>query len=160
MCMVPSNPVISAPLIFLLSSSALSSSVTPWTVATRLLCPWRFPGQNTGVGCHSHLQGIFPTQGSDHVSPAWQAPLLPLSHHGIPFAPLLWFKICPLPQFFCDCNCSGPHFLSPGLEQWMPTCFPYSIFSVHQHCSQRNLFNNGWRGNYFRILFKTLQNIL
>jgi len=31
----------------------------------RLLCPWDFPGKNTGVGSHSLLQGIFPTQGSD-----------------------------------------------------------------------------------------------
>ena len=30
---------------------------------TRLLCPWDSPGKNTGVGCHSFLQGIFPTQG-------------------------------------------------------------------------------------------------
>ena len=29
----------------------------------RLLCPWNSPGQNTGVGSHSLLQGIFPTQG-------------------------------------------------------------------------------------------------
>ena len=30
----------------------------------RLLCPWDFPGQNTGVGSHSSpLQGIFLTQG-------------------------------------------------------------------------------------------------
>ena len=28
-----------------------------------VLCPWDFPGKNTGVGCHSFLQGIFPTQG-------------------------------------------------------------------------------------------------
>ena len=28
----------------------------------RLLCPWDFPGKNTGVGCHFLLQGIFPTQ--------------------------------------------------------------------------------------------------
>ena len=26
-------------------------------------CPWNFPGQNTGVGGLSLLQGIFPTQG-------------------------------------------------------------------------------------------------
>ena len=31
---------------------------------TRLLCPWDFPGRNTGVGCHALLQGIFLTQGS------------------------------------------------------------------------------------------------
>ena len=32
---------------------------------TRLLCPWDFPGKNTGVGCHSLLQRIFLTQGSN-----------------------------------------------------------------------------------------------
>ena len=31
----------------------------------RLLCPWDSPGKNTGVGCHSFLQEIFPTQGSN-----------------------------------------------------------------------------------------------
>ena len=28
----------------------------------RLLCPWVFPGKNSGVGCHFLLQGIFLTQ--------------------------------------------------------------------------------------------------
>ena len=28
-----------------------------------LLCPWNSPGKDTGVGWHSFLQGIFPTQG-------------------------------------------------------------------------------------------------
>ena len=32
---------------------------------TRLLCPWDFPGKNTGVGGHSLLQGIFLSQGSN-----------------------------------------------------------------------------------------------
>ena len=31
---------------------------------TRLLCPWDSTGKKTGVGCHSLLQGVFPTQGS------------------------------------------------------------------------------------------------
>ena len=31
----------------------------------RLLCPWNSPDKNTGVGCHSLLRGIFPTQGSN-----------------------------------------------------------------------------------------------
>ena len=30
---------------------------------TRLLCPWDFPGKNSGMDCHFLLQGIFPTQG-------------------------------------------------------------------------------------------------
>ena len=38
---------------------------TPWTLAHRLLCPWNFPGKNTGVGCYFLLQGIFQTQGSN-----------------------------------------------------------------------------------------------
>ena len=48
----------------------------------RFLCPWNLPGKNTGVGCHSLLQGIFPTQGSNpgllHCS--WI--LYHLSHQG------------------------------------------------------------------------------
>ena len=28
-------------------------------------CPWNSPGKNIGVGCHSLLQGNFPTQGSN-----------------------------------------------------------------------------------------------
>ena len=32
---------------------------------SRLLCPWGFPGKNTGVGCHFLLQGIFLTQESN-----------------------------------------------------------------------------------------------
>ena len=32
---------------------------------TRLLCPWEFPGNDTGVGCYFLHQGIFPTQGSN-----------------------------------------------------------------------------------------------
>ena len=32
-------------------------------LAVMLLCPWNFPGKNTGVGCHFVPKGIFPTQG-------------------------------------------------------------------------------------------------
>ena len=47
-----------------LSCSVLSDSLRPHGLEpTRLLCPWNFPGKNTGVGCHFLLQGIFPTQG-------------------------------------------------------------------------------------------------
>ena len=38
---------------------------TLWIIATRLLCPWDSPGKNTGVGCHTLLQGILPTLGSN-----------------------------------------------------------------------------------------------
>ena len=36
---------------------------TQRTVAHQAPCPWDLPGKNTGVGCHSLLQRIFPTQG-------------------------------------------------------------------------------------------------
>ena len=67
-------------------------SVTLWTIGlqpTRLLCPWVSPGKNTELDCHTFLQGIFSTQGSNpclFTSPAlvvrffttsatWEAPL-------------------------------------------------------------------------------------
>ena len=39
------------------------------------LCPWNSPGQNTRVGSHSLLQGIFLTQGSNP---------------GLPYCRLVW----------------------------------------------------------------------
>ena len=32
---------------------------------TKLLCPWNFSDKNTGVSCHSLLQGIIPNQESN-----------------------------------------------------------------------------------------------
>ena len=48
---------------------------TPW-----LVCPWNSPGQSTGVGSHSFLQGIFPTQGSNPGLPHCRWLLYQLSH--------------------------------------------------------------------------------
>ena len=39
---------------------------------TSLLCPWGFPGNNSGLGCHFLLQGIFLTQGSNLCLLHWQ----------------------------------------------------------------------------------------
>ena len=60
-------------------------SAPPWTVSTRLLCPWNFPAKNTGVGCHFLLQGIFLIQVSNvHLLHLlhWQVDSLPLSPLG------------------------------------------------------------------------------
>ena len=57
--------------------SVVSNSLQPFALQpARLLCPWGFPGKNTGVGCHFLHQGIFLTQGSS-VSPALQVDSLP-----------------------------------------------------------------------------------
>ena len=48
------------------SCSVLLDSLRPHGLQpTSLLCPWDFPGTNTGVGCHFLLQRIFPTQESN-----------------------------------------------------------------------------------------------
>ena len=61
------------------SLSVVSDSLRPHG-----LCPWNSPGQNTGVGCHFLLQGIFPTQGSNLGLPHCRWILYQLSHKGIP----------------------------------------------------------------------------
>jgi len=48
-----------------------------------LYSPWNSPGQNTGVGSFSLLQGVFPTEGSPR-SPALQADSLPAEPQGKP----------------------------------------------------------------------------
>ena len=53
---------------------------------TRLLCPWDSPGMNTGVGCQSLLQGIFPTQQSNLGLPHCGQVLYHLSYQGSPVA--------------------------------------------------------------------------
>ena len=55
------------------SCSVVYDSVRPYGLyPARLFCPWNFPDKNTGVGSHSLLQRIFPTQGLNHSLPALQ----------------------------------------------------------------------------------------
>ena len=59
---------------------------TPW-IASRVLCPWDFPGKNTGVGCHLLLQEGLLSQGSNPRLLSllhWEADFLQLSHQGSP----------------------------------------------------------------------------
>ena len=71
------------------------SFLTLWSrglYPARLLCPWNFPGKNTGVGSQSLLQAIFPTQGLklDHLN--CRQILYHLNHQGSPVC----FKISNL----------------------------------------------------------------
>ena len=52
-----------------------------------LYSPWNSPGQNTGVGSLSLLQGIFPTQGSNLGLLHCRQILYQLSHKGSPSVP-------------------------------------------------------------------------
>ena len=61
-----------------------------------LLCPWDFPGKNTGVGCCFLLQGIYPTEG---LNPSllrllhWETDSLPLCHLGSATKIYPWSKV-------------------------------------------------------------------
>ena len=81
------------------SCSAVSDSLRPHGLgSSRLLCPWNSPGKNTGVGSHSLLQGIFPTQGLNPGLLHCGQILYDLSHQGSPMA-------CPAtskPSFWLD----------------------------------------------------------
>ena len=81
--------------------------VTPWTIQlTRLLCPWASPGRNTGVGSHSLLQGIFPTQGSNLGLLHCRQILYYLSHQGR-----------PVPVCVCVCVCVYIYIQRERIEQ-------------------------------------------
>ena len=57
----------------------MAFSALGWDVKAKItqLCPWNSPGQNTGVGSLSLLQGIFPTQGIKPRPPTSQVDSLP-----------------------------------------------------------------------------------
>ena len=62
------------------SRSVLSDSLRPHG----LYNPWNSPGQNTGVGSLSLLQGIFPIQGSNPGLPHCRRIIYQLSHNRSP----------------------------------------------------------------------------
>ena len=65
------------------SHSVMSNSLWPHGLHS----PWNSPGQNTGVGSLSFLQGIFPTQGLNPGLPHCRQILYQLSHKGSPRIP-------------------------------------------------------------------------
>ena len=71
--------------------------------STRLLCPWDFPGKNTGVGCHFLAQGIFSTQELNLHLLHWQA--------GYHWA--IWEALHPLWVDFQSLSCHS------GLGAWI-----------------------------------------
>ena len=62
--------------------------------------PWNSPGQNTGVGSLSFLQGIFPTQGWSPGLPCYSWILYQLSHEGSPIYNIFTHFLSPKRSFF------------------------------------------------------------
>ena len=68
-------------------ASVVSDSVTPWVVARQAPLSRQSPGKNTGVCCHSLLQGSLLTHGLNLLFLPllhWQAGSLPLVPSGKP----------------------------------------------------------------------------
>ena len=83
------NTKLNILLPFLCCSGSASHQVVSDSLGTcglqpaRLLCPWNFPGKNTGIGSYFLLQGIFPTQGPNLGLPHYGQIPYHLSHQGI-----------------------------------------------------------------------------
>ena len=74
------------------SWSVVSESLqTHGLQSARFLCPWDFPGKNTGVCCHVLLQGIFLNQRSNPHVLHWQVDSLPRNHQR---SPIFRSKLC------------------------------------------------------------------
>ena len=88
------------------SHSAVSNSLRPhgWKPA-RLLCLWDFPGKNTGVGTHSLLQGIIPTQGYNPGPLHCREILYNLSHYGRPEQMYVMYVYIFLSYYHCILGC-------------------------------------------------------
>ena len=92
--------------------------LTPWTVATRFLCPWNFPGKNTGMGCHLLLQNIFLTQELNLCLLCllhWQADSLPLCHLGSLHVHISTLLLPSIPFCLVVCNT----LMIPSLTNYM-----------------------------------------
>ena len=89
----PHHPRVPVFTCALESRPVLSNSLWPHG----LYSPWNSPGQNTGVGSHTLLQGIFPTQGSNPGPPHCRQIPYQLSRQGSPE---------PLPNSLWKCS---PH---------------------------------------------------
>ena len=93
-------PFISHSLFLLLSPSAMKSESESRLVMFDSLWPhglyslWNSPGQTTGAGSCSLLQGIFPTQGLNPGLSHYRQILYHLSHQG---SPLLYDKVGLIP---------------------------------------------------------------
>ena len=77
--------LMSRPLATCESEWSESCSVVSYSLRPHgLHSPWKSPGQNTGVGSLSLLQGIFPTQGSNPGLLHRKQVLYQLRHKGSP----------------------------------------------------------------------------
>ena len=122
------------------SRSVVSSSLQPH----ELYSPWSFPGQNTGVGSLSLLQGIFPTQGLNPCLLHCRRILYQLSHKGSPrileWVAYPFFSGSSCPRKWIRVSCIAGRVFTNELsgDFWgpvrIPLWFPWQPYSpLHSH---------------------------
>ena len=118
--------------------------VTPWSVHTRLLCPWDFPGNNTGVGCYFLLQGIFLTQGLNSCILHQQADSLPLHHLGS-LSPLVFIRQVSLQETPSTPSTNDIYSEGPLSKLWVQESLHNSIDGLGPHVGMILIFPFFWR---------------
>ena len=115
-----------------------------------LYSPWNSPGQNTGVGSLSLLQGILPTQGSNPGLPHCRQILYQLSHKESPRI-LEWvaYPICSgssWPRNWTRVSCIAGGFFTNWAISSSP--WPRSILmeAISYHLPQLTAFGNCYFG--------------
>ena len=83
-------------------------------------CPWNSPGQNSGVGSHSLLQEIFPTQGSNPGFPHYRQILYHLSQQG---SPTTFKSMSNVTSSWFNLKCLVQHLCSIFLSCWEKSLF-------------------------------------
>ena len=137
----PANRFIRTIFLHFIDQLVTQLCPTLWDPCTRLLCPWKSPGKNTGVGCHSLLQGIFLTLGLNLSLLHWQADPLPFEPLGKPISKSCWLLLQHPPR-----NLPASHHLHsptlvvppyPGLLVSLFTLSPIIYAFPTHHRSQR-----------------------
>ena len=99
-----------------------------------LYSPWNSPGQNTGVGSLSLLQGIFPTQGSNPGLLHHRQILYQLSHKGSPrileWVAYLFSSGSSQPRNWTGVSCIAGGFFTNWAIREHNTIHPYFLYSL------------------------------
>ena len=102
------------------SRSVVSNSLGPHgSYPTRFLYLWNFPGKNTGVGCHSLLQGIFLSQEVNLGLLHFRQILYHLSHQGsqLSFTDMQYQSWIFIGR--TDAEAQSPIFWPPDAKSWL-----------------------------------------
>ena len=149
----------------------MSSSLRPHV----LYSPWNYPGQNTGVGSLSLLQGIFPTQGSNPGLLHCRWILYQLSHKGSPrileWVAYSFFSRSSQPRNQTRVSCIVSGFftnwatreaqtgLAPLFSSWSHSALQYGGFGTSFCFFTRQSSLLGWglyiAHNYMLLIFET-----